>query len=82
LRELRGKVVLLDFWATWCGPCREALPMIELFHRGLQGKGLVVYGVDDEPATVAREFLERGGYTLPSLVDAKGEAARAFRVDA
>ncbi len=81
LADLRGKVVLLDFWATWCGYCREALPMIEMYHRGLGSKGLVVFGVDDEAAETARAYLQRFGYTLPSLVDANGEAVRRFRVE-
>ncbi len=82
LRDLRGKVVLLDFWATWCGYCREELPTIELYHRGLRSKGLAVFGVDDEPAEVAGGYLQKYGYTLPSLVDSRGEATRAFRVEA
>ncbi len=56
--------------------------MIELYHRGLQDKGLVVYGVDDEAAEIPRAFLQKYGYTVPSLIDAQGEATRQFRVQA
>ena len=81
LSDLRGKVVLLDFWATWCGYCRQALPTIELLHRSLQTKGLVVYGVDDEAPEIARAYLQKYGYTMPSLVDSASAAARAFFVN-
>jgi thiol-disulfide isomerase/thioredoxin/outer membrane lipoprotein-sorting protein len=80
LSELRGKVVLLDFWATWCGPCRAAFPMIELLHRSFKEKGLVVYGIDDEPPQIAREFLKKYGYLAPSLVDANRDAATKYNV--
>ena len=80
LSELRGKVVLLDFWATWCGPCRAAFPMIELIHRSFRGKGLVVYGINDEPPQLALEFLKKYGYSAPSLVDANRDAATKYNV--
>src|SRR5271157_781502 len=80
LSNLRGKVVLLDFWGTWCGPCREALPGIEMLHRGLKEKGLVVLGVDNEPAETARQYMAKQGYTFPTLVDAKEIAGKLFHV--
>ncbi len=80
LSALRGKPVLLDFWATWCGYCREALPSIELLYRGLKDK-VAVFGVDNEAAEIARDYLQKFGYTLPTLIDAKDTAVNAFHLD-
>jgi len=80
LSDLRGKAVLLDFWATWCGYCREALPMMELLHRSLKDKGLAVYGIDSEEPQIAREYLLKYGYTMPSLADRKEETVNGYHV--
>ncbi len=66
LGALRGKVVLLDFWATWCAPCRRDLPILERLHKEFRGKGLVVVGlnVGEEKGTVTK-FLETAKLTYP-----------------
>jgi len=80
LSELRGKAVLLDFWGTWCGYCREALPAVELLHRASKNGELKVFGVDSEAPELARDYLAKYGYTLPSLIDSGDRAAALYHV--
>lgn len=80
LSDLRGKVVLLDFWASWCGPCRVELPAILSLQEEFAEKGLVVLGVNNEPAEVARKFLEEGGFALRTVVDPENKVHHAYQV--
>ena len=82
LTRMRGKVVLLDFWATWCGPCRIELPHIEKLHKEFKGKGLVVAGINDEDRGLARKFLQENRYTFVTLSDTQRGVARSYRVNA
>jgi peroxiredoxin len=80
LSDYRGKVVVLNFWATWCPPCRAELPDFEQAHRDRQGDGLVVLGINtEEPAVVVRAFVEDIGLTFPILLDETGQVAREYR---
>jgi thiol-disulfide isomerase/thioredoxin len=81
LGNLRGKVVLLNFWASWCGPCREEMPFIEGLYREFKDNGLVVLGINDENPEVALEFLRENSYTFPSLVDTEGEVSEHYQVE-
>jgi len=81
LADLRGKVVLLDFWGTWCGYCREALPTVELLHRAAQSKGLAVFGVDSEAPALAREYVAKYKYTFRTLADPNDAVAARYHVN-
>ncbi|MCA9577192.1 MAG: TlpA family protein disulfide reductase [Myxococcales bacterium] len=79
LASLRGKVVLVDFWASWCGPCREELPVLERFYQTYRERGLVVVGVnvDQDVANMTR-FLQRQPLTFPVVHDAQHAVAERY----
>lgn len=83
LSDLRGKVVVMDFWATWCGPCRLSLPHIQKLHEDLQDKGVVVLTIDlGEDAKTVLSYAEKNKMTLPVLLDEEDQVSPLYRVSA
>ena len=81
LSDFRGKVVWINFWATWCGPCRRELPDIARLAAEFSDGDLVVLAVNQEQsAKVARDFWEELGLDLPILLDSGGEVSRQYRL--
>lgn len=81
LSSLAGKVVIVNFWATWCGPCLQELPHLQKIHDQHKDAGLVVLAVStDGPETLAqvRSVAKRQKWTMPVLLDQEGKAASAL----
>ena len=79
LADYRGKVVLVNFWATWCGPCRDEMPSIQELKDKLAGKPFVVLAVNlDEPESRIRKFLSQMKLDFPILLDPERAVARAW----
>jgi cytochrome c biogenesis protein CcmG, thiol:disulfide interchange protein DsbE len=75
LADYRGKAVVLNFWASWCEPCKREVPMLEDAWRRYRDRGLVVLGVDAQDfERDARRFVERYGLTYPIAYDGPGES--------
>jgi thiol-disulfide isomerase/thioredoxin len=81
LAEMKGRVVLINFWATWCEPCRDEMPALERLREKLKGRSfeLVTVNFGESNATVAR-FLTKLNVSVPVLLDPTKDAADAWRV--
>jgi thiol-disulfide isomerase/thioredoxin len=79
LADYRGKVVLVNFWATWCGPCRDEMPSIQELKDKMAGKPFVVLAVNlDEPESRIRKFLSQMKLDFAILLDLERKVARAW----
>jgi peroxiredoxin len=76
LKALRGRPILLDFWATWCVPCRKEMPRLD----ALQRNGLTILAITDEDAQVVHRFTAANPYTFPILLDPQGEVFKLYGV--
>lgn len=78
LADQRGKVVLVNIWATWCGPCREEMPKLDRLYRERQDRGFIVFGLSDESVNLQRKFVEQVPVSYP-LLTASGEVPSLYR---
>ena len=80
LEDYRGKVIFIDFWATWCGPCKDAMPHWQKMYADLADEGLVVLAVTTDDARTkpqVKPFVKRMGYTYPVLYDTESRCGPA-----
>jgi thiol-disulfide isomerase/thioredoxin len=78
---LKGKVVLVDFWASWCGPCKDSFPVMEELQSRFGAKGLVVLAVNlDEDAATMKDFLAKHPVTFTVVRDAKKKLVSAVNI--
>lgn len=83
LQELRGNVVMLNFWASWCGPCRKEMPLLEALQKKYQRLGFVLIGVNvDEDTKAAQRFLADVKTSFPMVIDNQGSISKSYNVAA
>lgn len=81
LRELHGKVVLVNFWATWCPPCRKEMPDLDALYKKFKDQGLVILAIDDEDMAKVKPFLTERPVTYTILLDPGRKANDLFHID-
>ena len=83
LSDLRGKVVFINFWATWCPPCRAEMPEIEAVYQEYKDKDVVVVGVDIlETRDEVTQFVQQGGYSWTFVLDTTGQVSASYKITA
>jgi peroxiredoxin len=80
LSDLKGQVVMINFWASWCGPCRQEMPLLNDIYAGYKKAGFVLLGVNlDESADDAKSFLKKTPVNFPVLLDSQGKVADLYK---
>jgi peroxiredoxin len=83
LSSYRGKVVILNFWATWCPPCRVEMPSMETLYQRFNDQGLEILAVDiGEGASTVQQFIRSAGYTFPVLLDGANRVSSVYGIEA
>jgi peroxiredoxin len=81
LSELKGQVVMVNFWATWCGPCRQEMPLLQQLQLKYEPLGFTLVGINVEPDSAgARTWLQKAPVTFPILFDRQNQVAERFGV--
>jgi peroxiredoxin len=78
LQDQKGKVVLLNIWATWCGPCRQEMPKLDRLYQERENRGFIVFGLSQEDADLQRKFLEQVPVSYP-LLTVQGSVPQIYR---
>jgi peroxiredoxin len=79
--KLRGKVVFLNFWATWCGPCRAEMPSMETLYGRFKDRGLEILAVNiQESPRQVNTFMDQWGFTFPVALDSRGSVGNTYGV--
>jgi peroxiredoxin len=81
LQDLRGKVVLVNFWATWCPPCRKEMPDLDALYNKFKDQGFVVLAISDEEAAKVAPFIAERKISYPVLLDPGRKVNDAFIVE-
>jgi cytochrome c biogenesis protein CcmG, thiol:disulfide interchange protein DsbE len=82
LSDFRGKVVFLNFWATWCKPCREEMPSMEVLYKNFEKDGLVILAVSIDRVTTTKDippFVKGMNLTFPVLIDSWGQTDKPYK---
>jgi thiol-disulfide isomerase/thioredoxin len=83
LSGLKGQVVMVNFWASWCGPCRQEFPLLDSIYKKYKSQGFTLLGLNVEPdQKLAEGFLAQTPVSFPILFDAKSETSRLYGVNA
>jgi len=81
LSDLRGKIVMVNFWATWCPPCRAEMPVLDALYTHFQSQGLVVLSITDEEPFKVNSFIAPTGYHPPVLIDSDSKVHKLFHTE-